>query len=87
MTATQDAGSSRGAQPAEVPAHEGLREVNVVNQLRDRGRPLRQALKKPQTRGIRQGLVIGGHSAQLVRRSGNRGESGAYVGGRGHASP
>ena len=55
-------------------------------QLRDRARPLREALEDAQARGVRQGLVDDGDLAQLLRRGGDGRDGRADAGGAGHGA-
>jgi hypothetical protein len=48
------------AQPTQVPGNERLRQIYVLDELRDRGRPLSETLEQTEAGRVRQRLVVGG---------------------------
>jgi len=65
---------SGGSQLAEMPAHERLAQPDVVDQLGDRGRGIREALDDPQPVDVGQRLVEQADLAKVIRLIDDRGD-------------
>ncbi len=74
------------AQPAEVPAHERLREPDMADEVRDARRPGREALDDPQAVDVRERTVEQADAPQVVRLVDDRGDRGTDAGAAGRMS-
>jgi hypothetical protein len=65
---------ARRTKSGQVPAHKGLRQADVLDQVRDARFPLGQAAHDPQAVHIREGPVHDLELAQVVRLVDDRGQ-------------